>query len=158
MRPYSWDDWKITPAEYEMLCQACEQGILSERQVEDRRLWFKWGVAGVRDFIEQLDWRHAFCTDITPVRDCVTQGEFEDICLDVIEHFFPIEAYRFGPMEFNFSFPSHSGKSTHGGAVYFDDGGRITGRAWQYENTYGTNLPRQVGERLATKIRSALYA
>lgn len=41
MTPYSWDDWGITSAEYEMLCQAHEQGILSKEQIEDRRLWFK---------------------------------------------------------------------------------------------------------------------
>ena len=158
MRPYSWEDWGITPAEYEMLCQAYEQGVLSKRQIEDRRLWFKWGVEGVSDFIEQLDWRHAFHTDIAPMRDSITQREFEDICLDVLEQFPQVEAYRFEPSEFHFSFPSHSGRSTNGGAVYFDDGGRITGRGWQYENNYGTNLPGQIGERVATKIRSALYA
>lgn len=92
------------------------------------------------------------------MRDGITQGEFEGICQDVIEQFPEVEAYRFEPSEFYFSFPSHSGESTNGGAVYFDDGGRITGRGWRYENSYETNLSRQIGERVATKIGSALYA
>ena len=83
--PYSWDDWGITPAEYDMLLQACEQGILSERQVEDRRYMFKWGDESVAGFIDRLDWRHEFVTDIVPVRDSISQDEFEEICLEVIE-------------------------------------------------------------------------
>ncbi len=158
MRPYSWDDWGITPAEYEMLRQAHEQGILSEGMIEDSRLSLKWGSAGVSDLIQRLDWRNAFSTDIAPVRECVTQGEFESICKDVVRQFPQVGSYRFEPMEFHFSFPSHSGRGTNGGAVYFDDNGRITGRGWQYENHYGTNLPRQIGERISTKICSALYA
>ena len=45
----------------------------------------------------------------------------------------------------------------NGGALYFNDGGWITGRNWQYENSYGSNLPIQIGEKVSTKILSALY-
>lgn len=155
--PYSWDDWGITPAEYDMLLQACEQGILSERQVEDRRYMFKWGDESVAGFIDRLDWRHEFVTDIVPVRDSISQDEFEEICLEVIEQYPRVELHHFGPMEFHFRFPSHSGRSMNGGALYFNDGGWITGRNWQYENSYGTNLPIQIGEKVSTKILSALY-
>ena len=158
MRPYNWNDWGITPAEYEMLCQAYEQGILSNRQIENGRLLFKWGDESVSNYIRQLDWRHEFCTNIAPVRDSVDQVEFEEICLDVMEQFSQVNLHHFGPAEFHFTFPSQSGRTTHKSAVYFDDGGIITGLNWVPGYACRANLPKQIGRKVSTKIKSALYA
>lgn len=158
MRRYSWDEWGITAAEYEMLLQAVDQGIVTARQVEDRRLWFKWGEQGVYDFIHGLDFRHRFHTDIEPVRDSISQEEFEAICLDVIEEYPDVRPSRFDWAEFHFTFPSNSRKSTNGGALYFDNEGRIAGKNYQYRTSYGAHLPRVIGDRVITKIRSALYS
>lgn len=128
MRQYSWDEWGITPAEYEILLQAVDQGVVTPRQVEDRRLLFKWGELGAYKFTHDLDFRHRFHTDIEPMRDSVSQVEFEAICLDVLKEYPHVIPSRFDWAEFHFTFPSHSRKSANGGSLYFDGGGSITGK------------------------------
>ena len=156
--PYSWDNWEIPPAEYKMLQQAIDQGILLERQVENSRLFFKWGTERGADLIQRLDWKHEFHTDIVPVRDFISQKEFERICLDVIEEYPQVKVRFFEYAVFHFSFPSNSGKSINSGYVSFDDGGRITGRRGCFYGDYGATLPQGIAERVRRKIRSALYA
>ena len=157
MTPYSYRDWGITEAEYKMLCQAIDQGIVTNRQAENERHGFKWGTDTVSSFIGRLDWSHRFITDIHPIRAYICQQEFEAICQEVFNEFPSIARVNFRPMECHFSFRSHSGKSWNGGSVYFDDNGHITGRNWKYSNSYGTNLPITIGERISNKIMSALY-
>lgn len=157
MLPYSYNNWGITLAEYKMLCQAIDQGIVTKRQADDARYGFIYGHETVSSFINRLDWSHRFDTDIVPLRDCIDQQEFERICLEVAEQFSELSNLRFFPMEFHFSFPSHSGKSQNGGSVYFDDNGRITGKNWKYRNYCNSNLPIFIGERISNRIRSSLY-
>ena len=158
MIAYSYQNWGITEAEYEMLQQAKQQGIVTDRQIEDCRYSFIWGEETVASFINRLDWGRRFVTDIIPTRDYIGQREFEDICREVVAEYPDVRRLSFAPMEFHFSFPSHSGKSLNGGGLYFDDDGYITGKNWKYSDAYGTNLPRIIGKRISNKIKSALYA
>ncbi len=55
MLPYNYYNWGITRAEYEMLCQAVDQRIVTKKQVEDARFSFAWGYETVYSFIKRLD-------------------------------------------------------------------------------------------------------
>lgn len=158
MRPYSYHDWGITPAEYDMLIQAKDQRIVTDRQIENNRYFFIWGEETVAEFIQRLDWQHRFISDIAPARDFIDQREFENICLEVIKEFPDVFNPHFEYGEFHFAFPSHSRKSRLGGALYFDDGGYITGHRWKYSSSYDANLPHIIGKRISNKIKSARYA
>ena len=157
---YSREEWGITYPEYEMLLQAREQRIVDKRDIDKARYHFLWGDMTVSEFIRRADYWHKFETDIHPVRDTITQEEFEQLCYEVLEYMGAITVKRFGPEpgEFHFSYRSHSGKSQSGGSVYFDDHGEITGKKWEYDNRpYNDNTPIFVGERIQRKIKSALY-
>lgn len=157
---YSREEWGITYPEYEMLLQAREQRIVDKRDIDRARYQFLWGDMTVREFISRADYRHTFETDIWPVRDTITQEEFEQLCYEVLEYMGGISVRQFGPEpgEFHFSYRSRSGKSQSGGAVYFDDHGEITGKKWEYNNRpYNDNTPICVGERIQKKVKGALY-
>ena len=157
IRPYSYHEWGINPVEYEMLLQARNQHIVTDHQIEDCRYFFILGEETVVDFIHRLDWRREFSTDIVPVRDYIDQREFEDICLRVITQYPDVFNPRFKQSEFHFTFPSHSRKSKLDGALYFDDGGYITGHHWEYSSSYNANLPIIIGKRISNKIKSSRY-
>lgn len=159
LMPYDIATWGITLPEYNMLVEAIEQNIISERQIEKDRLLFVWGVYTARKYIEEKNHlalpHRQFYTDIKPIRSHISQDEFEKICADVIAQYQTIKKHYCESGILHIYYPSNSGKSQNGATLNFNDRGFITGQLMS--NSGDRNIAVIVAERITNKIISARY-
>ena len=93
---------------------------------------------------------------ISPVRQGISQDEFENICRTVLSRRSNIIKYSFEePGVLHVTYPSHSGKSWNGSTLYFGDKGYITSEGWSC--SAGSNEGRFIGDEISRLIQIALY-
>lgn len=98
MKEYSRQDWGITPAEYNRLLEAVEQGIIPDFAVEGHRYELQHGLTGVDELIHGFDRAHRFHSNVRHSRDSIDDSEFERIVSSVLDGESSVASYKFFSM------------------------------------------------------------
>ena len=160
--PYDQKEWGITLTEYNRLADGVEQGVPSFFIGKHLIYEFSMGYDSVDGFLERQMGKQKYNTEFhseyKPLRNSVTQAEFQQICEQVLCNYSDVRRYHVNGAELWLEILSNRRKIPWTARLNFNDNDEITGKYIVVHSTYETaRTPGNIGNNISNRIQSAKY-